>query len=57
MTEIRNSVQGRSQEVGNALEALEEAKRVRKEERGKAKRYFPVIGNDSERYGRESNGE
>ena len=57
VTEIRNSVQGRSQEVGNALEALEEANKVRKEARGKAKRYFPIIGNDSERYGRESNGE
>lgn len=57
VTEIRNSVQGRNLEVGNALEALEEADKVRKEERGKAKRYFPIIGNDSERYGRESNGE
>lgn len=57
VTEIRNSVQGRNVEVGNALEALEEADKVRKEERGKAKRYFPIIGNDSERYGRESNGE
>ena len=57
VTEIRNSVQSRSQEVGNALETLEEANKVRREERGKAKRYFPIIGNDSERYGRESNGE
>jgi DNA-binding transcriptional ArsR family regulator len=54
---IRSSVQGRNQEVGYALEALEEANKVRKEERGNAKRYSPVMGNDSERYGRESNGE
>ena len=57
VTEIRNSVQGRNQDVGNALEALVEANKVRREERGKAKRYLPMLGNDSERYDRESNGE
>jgi hypothetical protein len=57
VTEIRNSVQGRNLEIRNALEALEDANEVRKEEKGKAKRYFPINGNDTERYGRESNGE
>ena len=56
VTEIRNSVQGRNLEIRNALEALEDANEVRKEEKGKAKRYFPINGNDTERYDLESNG-
>ena len=55
--EIKKAVGGNSQNVSDAIAVLEHEGLVRIQEVGKARKCYPVIQNDAERYGHESNGE
>ena len=55
--EIKKAVGGNSQRVSDAITVLEDEGLVRIQEVGKARKCYPVIQNDAERYSYESNGE
>lgn len=57
VTQIKKSVTGNGQEIGQAVDVLAEAGEIRIEPVGRAKKCYPKFENHSERYDRESNGE